>query len=97
MIRVSVLYPSGPGSTFDHDYYANSHIPLVVRIWEPLGFQIDTGVDGPHVAAVHLTFDSKAVFDKARSLPESATVLADVPNYTNITPVVQVSEISATG
>lgn len=94
MIRVSVLYPSGPDSTFDHDYYANSHVPLVVRTWEPTGFQIDTGIDGPYLAAVHLTFESKPAFDKAMSKPETAAVMADVPNYTNITPTLQVSEIS---
>ncbi|MCU1389308.1 MAG: hypothetical protein JWL72_2646, partial [Ilumatobacteraceae bacterium] len=26
MIRMSVLYPSGDDSTFDHDYYKNNHV-----------------------------------------------------------------------
>jgi hypothetical protein len=29
MIKVSVLYPEGDGSTFNMDYYLNRHIPMV--------------------------------------------------------------------
>jgi hypothetical protein len=29
MIKVSVLYPDGPGATFDMGYYLNRHIPMV--------------------------------------------------------------------
>ena len=41
MIRVSVLYPSGEGSTFDHDYYRTTHVPLAAKAWNPVGTQID--------------------------------------------------------
>jgi uncharacterized protein (TIGR02118 family) len=95
MIRVSVLYPAGPDTTFDHDYYGHKHVPLAVRTWDPVGWQIDTGLSGPYVAAVHFTFDSQADFDKAMALPGTADVMADVPNYTNVTPAMQISEISA--
>jgi uncharacterized protein (TIGR02118 family) len=30
MIKVSVLYAGGAGSTFDMDYYLNRHIPMVL-------------------------------------------------------------------
>ena len=29
MIKVSVMYPSGPGKNFDLKYFLNSHIPMV--------------------------------------------------------------------
>jgi uncharacterized protein (TIGR02118 family) len=93
MIRVSVTYPKGEGSTFDHDYYASSHVPLCVSTWSPASASIDKGINGPNVAAVHLVFDSMEAMQAAMASPKTADIMADVPNYTNITPVMQISEI----
>jgi uncharacterized protein (TIGR02118 family) len=93
MIKVTVTYPSGEGSTFDHDYYAGSHVPLAVKAWNPLRTEIDKGVSGPNVASVQFYFDSMDAFQGALGKPETAEVMADVANYTNIEPVMQVSEI----
>jgi len=95
MIRVSVFYPSSDDATFDHDYYRDSHVPLCLRTWEIDKAEIDKGVNGPNVAAVHLFFDSMDAFGAAMGSPGTATIMADVANYTNITPVMQVSEIVA--
>ena len=95
MIRFSVHYPNGEGTTFDHDYYANTHIPLCVDIWKPAKAEIDKGIDGPNAAAVHFYFDSMETFMSSMSSPRSGEALADVPNYTNITPTTQLSEIVA--
>src|SRR5690348_11749944 len=57
MIRVSVFYPSAEGATFDHDYYREKHVPLCIKTWNLDGAEIDKGVDGPYVAAVHFKFD----------------------------------------
>ena len=32
MIKLSVMYPTGEGKTFDMDYYLNKHIPLVGKL-----------------------------------------------------------------
>jgi uncharacterized protein (TIGR02118 family) len=93
MIRVSVFYPATEGATFDHDYYRESHVPLCVRTWSPLSAEIDKGVDGPNVAAVHLTFDSLDALHQAMGSEGTAAILADVANYTTIAPVLQTSEI----
>lgn len=95
MIRLSVLYPVTEGASFDHDYYRDHHVPLAARTWGVTGAQIDKGVDGPYVAAVHLTFDSIEAMGEAMGVPGTADVLADVANYTTITPVMQTSEIVA--
>jgi uncharacterized protein (TIGR02118 family) len=92
MIRVSVLYPSSEGSTFDHDYYRETHVPLATSTWDTTA-EIDKGINGPNVAAVHFFFDSLEKFQAAMALPGTAAVMADVANYTNIAPVMQVSEI----
>ena len=93
MIKVSVFYPSSEASTFDHDYYRTTHVPLCAKAWNPISSQIDRGVDGPCVAAVHFVFDSLGAFQGAMGSPLTGEVMADVANYTNITPVMQVAEI----
>jgi uncharacterized protein (TIGR02118 family) len=97
MIRVSIMYPRSDDSTFDMDYYLKSHMPLVQReVGDALkGVEVDEGVGGDHPAPYHcigfLTFDSvDAFFTAMAGAPETA---ADMPNFTNATPQVQISEI----
>ena len=93
MIRLSVFYPSTEGATFDHDYYRNNHIPLCVKTWGLDGAEIDKGLNGPNVAAVHFKFASPEALQAAMGAEGTANILADVPNYTSIAPVLQTSEI----
>ncbi|MEY2403387.1 MAG: hypothetical protein QOD38_938 [Acidimicrobiaceae bacterium] len=93
MIRLSVYYPSTDGATFDHDYYRDKHVPLAVKTWGLAGAEIDKGVDGPYVAAVHFKFDSLEALQTAMGDAGTGDVLADVANYTSIAPVLQTSEI----
>ncbi len=102
MITVSVLYPNGSGSRFDLDYYLKSHIPMVQqRLGAPLKrVAVERGVAGgapgappPFLAAVHLYFESVEAFQGAFG-PHAGPIMADVPNYTNTTPVIQISEVS---
>jgi uncharacterized protein (TIGR02118 family) len=93
MIRLSVLYPTTEGATFDHDYYRDKHVPLAVKTWGLSGAEIDKGVDGPYVAAVHFTFDSLEALQGAMGAAGTGDVIADVANYTTIQPVMQTSEI----
>ena len=95
MIRLSVFYPVTEGASFDHDYYREKHVPLAVRTWGLESAEIDKGVDGPYVAAVHFTFDSLDALQQAMAAEGTADVLADVANYTSIAPVLQTSEIVA--
>ena len=74
MIRVSVLYPHKDGYKFDHDYYANNHLPMVR---EKLGGSIvDAGIDrgigtaapgapAPFVSIGWLTFKTMEEFGAA--------------------------------
>ncbi len=93
MIRFSVFYPNGDDVTFDHDYYRDVHVPMALGIWGLDSAQIDVGVTGPFIAAVHFLFDSMADFTSALSHEDSAKLTADVPNYTNSTPVRQISQV----
>jgi uncharacterized protein (TIGR02118 family) len=93
MIRLSVYYPATDGATFDHDYYRDSHVPLCQSTWNPVKAEIDKGIDGPHVAAVHITFESLDALQAAMRHEGTGAILADVANYTTIQPILQTSEV----
>jgi uncharacterized protein (TIGR02118 family) len=94
MIRLSVFYPATEGASFDHDYYRDRHVPLCLKTWGLDSAEIDKGLDGPYVAAVHFRFDSPDALQAAMSHPEMGAIMADVANYTTIAPVIQTSEIA---
>lgn len=93
MIRMSVFYPSGEGSTFDLDYYRSTHVPMALKAWGLSEAEINKGVNGPYVAGVHFLFESQDAVNAALAAPGTGEVLADVANFTNISPVIQMSEI----
>ncbi|MDE2562662.1 MAG: EthD family reductase [Sphingomonadales bacterium] len=93
MASIVVSYPRSSDSTFDKDYYANTHIPLVQRHWEPCGmtgaeilFPIDDAQ--PYAAMVILRFPDQASIDRAMGSPGTPEVMADVPRFTNIQPAI---------
>jgi uncharacterized protein (TIGR02118 family) len=93
VIRFTVLYPTTEGATFDHDYYRDRHVPLCCETWGLDGAEIDRGISGPYVAAVHFRFPSTEAMQEALGAEGTAAILADVANYTTITPVQQLSEV----
>ena len=90
---MSVFYPTSEGASFNHDYYRDSHVPLCVKTWGLDGAEVDKGIDGPYVAAVHFKFESMDALQAAMGNPGTAQIMADVANYTSIAPVLQTSEI----
>jgi uncharacterized protein (TIGR02118 family) len=101
MIKVSVMYPNKEGSTFDVNYYCEKHIPLVCqKLGEALkGVAVEQGVAGalpgsppPFLALGHLLFESLEAFQAAFAAHGPALV-ADIPNFTNAQPTIQISEV----
>ena len=101
MIKVSVLYPNEEGKKFDMDYYCNSHIPMVQeKLGAALkGGAVEQGLSGAepgspatYVAMGHLLFDSVEAFQSAFG-PHAEAIMADIPNYTDIQPTLQISEV----
>ena len=101
MVKVSVFYPNEAGKKFDMDYYCNKHIPMVQ---EKLGaalkaVAVEQGLRGAapgsvaaYIAIGHLCFDSIEAFQTAFG-PHAKSISADVPNYTDIKPTMQISEV----
>ena len=101
MFKVTILYPNGEDKTFDMDYYEKKHMPMVAGfLGKNLKFyEIDKGIAGrtpndkvPFVAIGYFYVNDVAEYNKAIAQNRDA-VISDFKNYTNIQPVVQVSEI----
>lgn len=101
MIKVSVLYPNATGATFDHEYYLKTHMALVKERFGPnlLGYSVDRGLAGDdgatpplYVTQCNLYFESMASLGTVMGA-HGGELNADVPNFTNITPVTQLSEV----
>jgi uncharacterized protein (TIGR02118 family) len=101
MICVSVLYSNAAGKRFDHDYYAQKHMPLAFERLKGNGmtrYEIDRGLSGgapgsppAYLCIGRLYFETLGGWELglAQHGPE---LLADVPNYTNADLILQVSE-----
>ena len=101
MTKVTILYPNAEGKTFDMDYYADKHMPMVAELLGDAlkGLEIDKGMAGrtpddavPYLAIGYLYFDSLAEYQNAFG-PHAAQITGDIPNYTNSQPVIQISEV----
>lgn len=101
MIKVSVMYPNTSGARFDHDYYRDVHMPLVKKkMGEACKFYtVDKGLAGGapntpplYVGMCHIHCESVEAFEKGFG-PHAAEIMADIPNYTDLTPTLQISEI----
>ena len=101
MVRISIFYPSKPGARFDVDYYLETHMPLILGM---LGgavksVSVEIGLLGgmpeqlpPFTAICAFTCETVEAFTAA-FLPNAEVLQSDILNYTDLAPVIQVSEI----
>ena len=101
MIKVSVLYPNRPGAKFDMKYYCEKHMPMVQQ---KLGsackrMAVEQGIAGmapgapaAFVAMGHIYCESAEAFQAAFA-PHAQGIMGDIPNYTDIEPTIQISEV----
>ncbi len=101
MIKVSVLYPNDEGKTFDRMYYCDKHIPMVRKLLGPscINAAIEQGIAGgtpgskaTYVAMGHLFFEKIEDFVSAFN-PHANTIMGDIPNFTDTSPIIQISEV----
>ena len=101
MIKVSVMYPNVPGARFDHTYYKDKHMPLVKRLMGDSCkyYTVDKGLGGgspgapaTYIAMCHIFCESAEAFQSGFG-PHAAEIMADIPKYTDLTPVIQMSEV----
>jgi uncharacterized protein (TIGR02118 family) len=103
MIRVSILYPNRKDSRFDFPYYVETHMPMSIRLLSThagfKGVSVERGLGGAtlgseptHIAMCHFLFNSVDDF-MAAFMPHAEALQGDMPNYTDIEPVIQFNEV----
>ena len=101
MFKATIMYPPTPSARFDMNYYIEKHMPMVKsKIGSScIGFTVDAGLAGgapgshaPYMAIGSLTFESLEVFGSVMA-EHGAEIMADIPNYTDSQPVIQISEV----
>lgn len=101
LIKVSIMYPFAEGKTFDMDYYETKHMPMVAGF---LGsnlqkYTIEKGLASgiPNTPLPFMaigTFYVKSLSDyQAAIAPNRDAIRADIAKYTNIAPVIFISEV----
>src|SRR5580765_5799158 len=103
MTKISILYPNNKGARFDMPYYVNTHMPLSITLLSAhpgfKGVSVERGLGGAepgtaaaYIAMCHFLFDSIEDF-MAAFAPHAVRLQGDMPNYTNIKPVIQFNEV----
>ena len=103
MVRISILYPNSPGARFDFQYYVETHMPMSIRLLRThggfRGATVEQGLAGPtpgtppaFTAMCHFLFLSIDDF-LAAFRPHSEVLQGDIPNYTDVKPVIQFNEV----
>lgn len=101
MIKVSILYPNQEEKNFDMDYYCSKHAMLVTGLLGDAlkGASIESGLGGgapgspaPFIAIANMYFNSMEEFVQAFGA-SADKILGDIPNFTNIEGITQISEV----
>jgi len=103
MVRITILYPNTPGARFDLRYYVETHIPMSIRLLSVhpgfRGVSVEQGFSGttpgsPPAFIAMCHFDFLSVDDFVAAFTPNAEVLqGDMPNYTDISPMIQFNEV----
>jgi uncharacterized protein (TIGR02118 family) len=101
LIKISVMYPFAEGKTFDMQYYEAKHMPMVAGYLGAnlVKYTIEKGVANgipnqplPYMAVG--TFYVKSLSDYQAAIgPNRDAIRADFQNYTNVAPIILVSEV----
>ena len=103
MIKISLRYPYYEKGRFDFDDFINRHAPWARRLMGPAlkGFEIERGTSGREpasnpnpIAIANLYFDTVDDFRSSYG-QNAAEIQDDIPNYTDIQPTMQISQVMA--
>ena len=101
MIKVSVFYSNEEGKNFDMNYYCNKHMPMVIQLLGDscINAEVDQGFAGvtpgskaTYIAMGHFSFKTVDDFIAA-FMPHANKIMGDIPNFTDISPIFQISEV----
>ena len=101
MIKVSVMHGYAAGAQFDHAYYRERHMPMMKRLLGAacLYYTVDEGISerAPETDPVYVAkcefFCTSVEAYRAASGRHQQEIRDDIANYTDIHPVVLISEV----
>ena len=97
---LTVVYPWKDDAKFDFEYYIGKHLPLLRQLYGSSvgkmevhkGLRRGDGSPPAFVGGVTVEILSMEAFDTA-AREHRPKLIADVPNFSNITPVAQIDEL----
>jgi uncharacterized protein (TIGR02118 family) len=101
LIKVSIMYPFAEGKTFNMEYYETKHMPMVAKFLGSnlVKYTIEKGLASgipnqplPYMA-IGIFYVKSLVDYQAAIAPNRDSIRADFANYTDIVPVILVSEV----
>lgn len=102
MFRFTAVYPATEGGRFDFDYYVKNHMPMCVSfIGESvMRTEVTRGVSGAEGSPAPYAATGSIYLRNLDGLQiavqqHGAKMGDDVPNFTNIAPVLSIEEIVA--
>jgi uncharacterized protein (TIGR02118 family) len=101
LIKVSIMYPFAEGKTFNMEYYETKHMPMVAGFLGSnlVKYTIEKGLASgiPNQPLPYMAigiFYVKSLSDYQAAIgPNRDAIRADIANYTNIAPVILISEV----
>ena len=97
MTNLFVVYSGAEQTRFDRSYYVERHVPLVERLWSPLGMQSISALF-PHdanrgtICVCICGFSDKAAIQAAIKDPQSHIIMDDIRHFTDSEPIQLVGE-----
>lgn len=101
LVKITILYPFAEGKTFNMEYYESTHMPMVAKFIGPnlVKYTIEKGIASgqpnptlPYMAIGAFYVKSLEQYQAAIG-PNIEAIRADIPKYTNIAPIILVSEV----
>ena len=101
LVKVSVMYPFAEGKTFNMEYYETKHMPMVAGYLGSnlVKYTIEKGVASgiPNQPLPYMAigiFYVKSLSDYQAAIgPNRYAIRADFKNYTDVAPIILVSEV----
>jgi len=98
MYILTIHYPKSPDATFDFDYFQSKHLPEVGKAFKPFGLGYASvlrgeeslgGGEPAYFATTILSFAEEEAARNAVASDAAKALVADIANFTSVTPVLQ--------
>lgn len=88
MTNAIMIVTCSGGTFFDRNHYVDVHLPLALECWRRYGLEsalafFPRDADTPDVSVGVYKFRDEAAIHAALASPETDTVMADVPRFTD--------------